>query len=494
MQQEQITLDSWCGKTCPEHSAAMEVTTSEPSLKKPRECPTAQYQYLDLREGGQILGAFWATDLAYHGAQLTHNTSESPKDADVSTLSQILEDNPLPKYFLSSAAVCGILRRARRRGKELPEMLQSALISQSNFREDTYGQKEIAYAGKVLRSLRDTVGQTSFEEWIRGAIILVQSEKVLLYRMFGETSHNDVNPEDGKTFKIGGEQNDSCIELRDLRKIIKNAGSSQGQKSHEQLAGQLNQIVLELSRQTAPNEVFLRCLRSADEGTGVMHKTLSGIQEILKARMGHAIHEDVEKSVICLQGNGIDRADTAGCNGKGWTEDVCCTLNTVDRPAVFSEVGIGKFAEGAGTLRGSGGSCGGGSENLVVTTIDYRNMVENIEISVTLQAKENGGQSLNYQNPVRIAATLDCSYADKMGLDNQHVNAGCPNFIKTANTVRRLTPLECERLQGYPDFFTNIPGASDSARYKALGNSFAVPCAEFVIRGIVETMNQREEK
>lgn len=39
-----------------------------------------------------------------------------------------------------------------------------------------------------------------------------------------------------------------------------------------------------------------------------------------------------------LQGNGIDRADTAGCNGKGWREDACYTLNTIDRPAVCAEV------------------------------------------------------------------------------------------------------------------------------------------------------------
>ena len=39
------------------------------------------------------------------------------------------------------------------------------------------------------------------------------------------------------------------------------------------------------------------------------------------------------------------------------------------------------------------------------------------------------------------------------------------------NLIRRLTPLECERLQGYPDSWTDVPGASDSARYKALGNS-----------------------
>ena len=37
----------------------------------------------------------------------------------------------------------------------------------------------------------------------------------------------------------------------------------------------------------------------------------------------------------CLQGNGIDRADTAGCNGRGWSEDVSYTLNTIDRPAVL---------------------------------------------------------------------------------------------------------------------------------------------------------------
>lgn len=44
--------------------------------------------------------------------------------------------------------------------------------------------------------------------------------------------------------------------------------------------------------------------------------------------------------------------------------------------------------------------------------------------------------------------------------------------------IRRLTPLECERLQGFPDGWTDIEGASDSARYKALGNSVAIPCVE----------------
>ena len=50
--------------------------------------------------------------------------------------------------------------------------------------------------------------------------------------------------------------------------------------------------------------------------------------------------------------------------------------------------------------------------------------------------------------------------------------------------IRRLTPLECERLQGFPDGWTDIPNASDSSRYKALGNSVAIPCVDYVLQGI----------
>ena len=50
--------------------------------------------------------------------------------------------------------------------------------------------------------------------------------------------------------------------------------------------------------------------------------------------------------------------------------------------------------------------------------------------------------------------------------------------------IQRLTPLESERLQGFPDFWTDLPGASDSSRYKALGNSLAIPCVEYIMRGV----------
>jgi DNA (cytosine-5)-methyltransferase 1 len=74
-----------------------------------------------------------------------------------------------------------------------------------------------------------------------------------------------------------------------------------------------------------------------------------------------------------------------------------------------------------------------------------------------------------------ITPALNCSQAHKFRFDM---------------AVRRLTPVECERLQGFPDNYTNIPKAADGNRYKALGNSMAVP----VMRWIGERINQYEQR
>ena len=62
--------------------------------------------------------------------------------------------------------------------------------------------------------------------------------------------------------------------------------------------------------------------------------------------------------------------------------------------------------------------------------------------------------------------------------------------LNYAYLIRRLTPLECERLQGFPDDWTDIPSASDSARYKALGNSVAIPCVEFIMSRIAAVLRE----
>lgn len=287
-----------------------------------------------------------------------------------------------------------------------------------------------------------------------------------------------------------------------------------------------------------------------------------------------------DASVFCLQGNGIDRSDTAGCNGKGWREDVSYTLNTIDRPAVCAGFKLGnsenarsigysdeqsptlnaecggnkpavvysfdslasnsmkspnpksgcKEVDTARTLdttspdqsKNQGGiaildmshandvirECGdvvptlqsrmgtGGNQvpltyqmqgfgdyrkgdvassckqrdfkdgTDLVCAVDCRNFREGGEVNGTLQAKESGGQSLNLNNTVR------------------------KNMV-----VRRLTPMECERLQGFPDHWTDIGAwtdekgklhkeSSDSARYKAIGNSIALPPWKWVLKRI----------
>ena len=86
--------------------------------------------FLDLRPGmgGNLLGAYWEMDTVLHGGCTTLNTGEFPNDVRESTLSQILQADAPEKYSLSAKACAGIIRRAEKRGKELPSMLREALM------------------------------------------------------------------------------------------------------------------------------------------------------------------------------------------------------------------------------------------------------------------------------------------------------------------------------------------------------------------------------
>lgn len=70
--------------------------------------------------------------------------------------------------------------------------------------------------------------------------------------------------------------------------------------------------------------------------------------------------------------------------------------------------------------------------------------------------------------------------------------------VQLASAVRRLTPIECERLQGFPDGYTLVPyrnkEAADGPRYNALGNSMAVPVMRFIGQRIADVLNAQMEK
>ena len=85
--------------------------------------------FLDQRTGfGNLLGAYWETTTALPGGFSTLNTAEYPNVVKESTLSQILQLDAPEKYSLSPTACAGIIRRAEKRGKELPDMLKDALM------------------------------------------------------------------------------------------------------------------------------------------------------------------------------------------------------------------------------------------------------------------------------------------------------------------------------------------------------------------------------
>lgn len=137
--------DTWCGKIAPEPSAQTKEPTSRSSSKK--RCASSSRKpplFLYLKKDGRQQAASWVTDGASLGVFSTRNFGESPNVVVESRLSQILEENPHPKYCLTPVACKGILRRAERRGKELPKLLKEALLLQSESAADApEGEKDL---------------------------------------------------------------------------------------------------------------------------------------------------------------------------------------------------------------------------------------------------------------------------------------------------------------------------------------------------------------
>ena len=132
---EQMSLfdqDIWSGRTYQEHSAPTKEKTSDASLKKQSGSSKRMPIYLDLRKvGGHTPDALWAMGGPLLGEYTMHSFGEFPKEENASLLSQILVEEAHPKYSLSAKACQGILNRANRRGKKLPEILQKALEAQA---------------------------------------------------------------------------------------------------------------------------------------------------------------------------------------------------------------------------------------------------------------------------------------------------------------------------------------------------------------------------
>ena len=177
-----------------------------------------------------------------------------------------------------------------------------------------------------------------------------------------------------------------------------------------------------------------------------------------------------------IQGNMIGRADKNGPQGDGVNEDVSFTLNTTDRHAVV--FGISPY-----------------HSNCMKSNNPHSGIYE-AKTARTLDALQCGYPACN-QGGMAVVAAVDCRNATEASINgalqsNSAHSLNGNNVVRTRYIVRRLTPLECERLQGYPDGWTDIGEwvdsngkirqTSDAARYKALGNSIALPPWKWVLK------------
>ena len=167
-----------------------------------------------------------------------------------------------------------------------------------------------------------------------------------------------------------------------------------------------------------------------------------------------------EADAICIAGNIVDRQPQNGGNGLGCQDELSYTLTATDRHCIYARQRVDEFKGGEVVSTQSARQHKDATDLVVdVAGLDCRNAAENGDLCGTLQ-KGTSGSSLNSIHPIRNGLL-----------------------------IRRLTPLECERLQGFPDGWTDIPNASDSARYKALGNSVAIPCVEFILSQIAAALS-----
>ena len=414
---ENIQL-SLFGRTYPE---LFQVTTErilEPCLKKSQtpifQClQVANGQPQEWLEGGRL------TQL---GESLTLNIGEYPSVENESTLSEILEDNVPEKYYLSPKACLGILRRAKNKGRKLPDNLRIALEQKVAEGGEVLGL-DFAHADSVVRTYKD-ITPTLVQNMGRGGgqtPCIMYEQRTIAIDQGGGKSQCGITTELSPTLTCthGGEpviysEKRNVIPLRD-----------------------------EVTRNKASNGLGV-----GKVGGPCPTLTTADIHSVFyEAYQHHGYRESNTSGTLTAGQNNTVRGDTP--------------LIVTDKKA-FEENQHGGYRETQinGTLRAAGGSYGGGSETLI-----------------TESTKTKGN----------IPSTPKKSIKDLLKKATQ----------KVVYIIRRLTPVEGERLQGYPDDWTKY-GAdgniiADTARYRAIGNSICVYCAERLYIGIIRIL-QEEEK
>lgn len=518
----------------------------------------------------------WEDDGAWCGELTTRNTGECPNAVVVSRLSQILEETPHPKYNLTAKACQGILRRAERRGKDLPKLLKAVLIRQS---QGTSPQER-------TEAPAPTEAPTSYAVRIRGGCdgggkgALVQTEKSgtlgtgndqtifcmatqqggaelrtddcapTLTAAAGMSGNNQpvvcmtpwdcqskrIFDTDGKSPTlqggVGGGVNNpaifTAIPINDKATRWQGGGES---RNHDGSGNGLG-----IGKEGDPSPTL-----TAGDRHGVMCMTPwdaqsqrvydgNGVSPTLSSRENSGLNRE---AVLCA---GFKLGNSEQARSIGYQEELSPTLNAEcggNKPAVVAPAAMAfdttqitskengsqpEFGKPCHTLNANAHvpcvaldmthacdvirECGeqvpalqarmGTGGNQVPLTYGIGNGQAN---EAGIMAEEVS-QTLNTMHDAQAVMCEDVSHALR-------AKAACA-YREDAETypvqnmvVRRLTPMECERLQGFPDGWTDIgdwvktdkrgreikvKGSADSPRYKALGNSIALPFWDWMLR------------
>ena len=404
---------------------------------------------LDLTPGhGNLLGeSYWELHSPWRGESLTLNTGASPRDARVSSLSRILEDSPPRKYYLSRKACLGILRRSRERKKPLPHTLEIALMAQAGLIRIT-GKIDVKPPVFHMNQRDEAIDLGD----ISGALMATSNMQMQTFVTAFAANQRD--------------------EVRDLHDVAGVLAARPGIKQQTFVANCLNPWETQQARVFLP-EGIAPTLAGADGGGGrnpggvVMTAGFCagagpsagsiGYQEEVAPTLKSAPSGNMMPSILCLNDQGGQIMELS--------EDISGTLRAQEhghQPLVFENHGVDSRYTGphkvVPTLSARAGTGGNNLPLLSVELFERRRC-----------DKFKTGGTASTQSSRQHKDATDLIYQDA---------EGWPLLI------RRLTPLECERLQGFPDGWTALPGAADSKRYKALGNSVAVPCVEFIMLGI----------
>jgi len=465
---EQVSMfapDSCAGKMSPAHSPAgsKREMTSGSFWRKHSELVYQEFMFLKITLGdGDILGQpYWEILSPYVGESSTLNTGVCPRVVRGSSLWQILEPHPQRKYYLSRKACLGILRRARKRGKELPATLKLALEMQSGLRMIDLvilAQMGLIKAYHINQrnegiDLGDTAGalmatsNLQMQTFVAGTSVAFAANQRDEVRDLGDKA-GALGAQPGMKqqtfvagFSAGAGASAGGIGYREgVAPTLKAGGSGNSMPTvlciNDQ-GGERMDVTVDKTATLRAQMCNHQPLIFENHGIDARYRQMGDVAPTMSARYGTGGNNVplVGEQVYCLAGNTIDREPENGGNGMGYQENVSYTLTGFDRHAVCS------VSEVVGAL------CKG---------------------------DEKGAGNQYVEQGKCIVDIYTCEPAGDKDL---------PILL-----IRRLTPLECERLQGFPDGWTDIPGASDSARYKALGNSVAIPCVDFVMKCMADAI------